>query len=230
MTDALPNDIENIKILLVDDDPFMLRIIEKVLTGLGFQNLQKAADGQEALNILNNDSIDLLLSDIQMPQVNGLELLKRIRCGKTSAPRNQRTIIVTSFSNTETLGTTMALDVNGFLTKPFKPITVMQTIIKALSDGEAELRSESEYLDVITELSSLGQPEQAPESDAKTTNAEPISIHQLQPNMRLAKDIKTTKGVLLLSAGFILTKSTISRLFDLGDVIANKEYYIEPDE
>lgn len=232
MTDTLLDNIEALCILLVDDDPFMQRIIEKVLKDLGFENIKKANDGQEALELLGQGNIDLLLTDIQMPNMNGLELMKTIRCGNSSAARDLRTIIITSFSNTETLGSSMALDVNGFLTKPFKPVTVMKTIMQAFAEEDSELRSEESYLEVKTDLSSLGEDEGAsPETTTEESSPEDnrnqcINIHQLQPGMRLTKDVKTEKGVLLLSAGFVLNKNTISRLFELGDVIAEHDYHV----
>lgn len=232
MTDILLDNIEELCILLVDDDPFMQRIIEKLLLDLGFENLKKANDGQEAIEILGQENIDLLLTDIQMPNMNGLELMKNIRCGNTPAARDLPTIIITSFSNTETLGSSMALDVNGFLTKPFKPVTVMKTIMQAFSESASELRAEENYLAVKTDLISLSEDaESSPkptddESPVQDDTSQCFNIHQLQPGMCLTKDVKTDKGVLLLSAGFVLNQNTIRRLFELGDVIAEHEYHI----
>jgi len=234
MTDTLLDNIEALCILLVDDDPFMQRIIEKVLKDLGFENIKKANDGKEALEVLGQENIDLLLTDIQMPNMNGLELMKNIRCGNSSAEKNLRTIIITSFSNTETLGSSMALDVNGFLTKPFKPVTVMKTIMQAFSDEPSELRSEESYLQVKTDLSSLIEDaESSPKSEEEGTPPDDptqcINIHQLQPGMRLTRDIKTEKGVLLLSAGFVLNQNTIRRLFELETVIVEHDFYVSED-
>lgn len=138
------------------------------------------------MHTLGEEKIDLLLTDIQMPVINGLELMKTIRSGKSPTPRNLCTIIVTSFTNTETLGSAMAMDFNGFLTKPFKPVTVMKTIMQALSKKDTQLREDNSYLEV-----------------------------------------KTVKGVLLLSAGFVLRKNTISRLIELDAVITNNEFHVE---
>lgn len=236
MTDTLLDNVEALRILLVDDDPFMQRIIEKVLIDLGFENIKKASDGQEALELLGKEKIDLLLTDIQMPNMNGLELMKNIRCGNSPATRDLLTIIITSFSNTETLGSSLALDVNGFLTKPFKPITVMKTIMQALSEHEAELRTVDSYLEVKTNLDSLGEEDaSAPEVTDSQESTPPdntnliVNIHQLQPGMRLSKEVKTEEGVLLLSAGFVLNLSTIRRLFELDSVISDHEYHVEAE-
>lgn len=236
MTDTLLDNVEALRILLVDDDPFMQRIIEKVLRDLGFENIKKANDGQEALELLGQENIDLLLTDIQMPNMNGLELMKNIRCGNSPAARDLLTIIITSFSNTETLGSSLALDVNGFLTKPFKPITVMKTIMQALSEHEAELRTVDSYLEVKTNLNSLGEEDTSVHEVTDGLESTPpdnanliINVHQLQPGMRLSKEVRTEEGVLLLSAGFVLSLSTIRRLFELDDVTSNHEYHIEAE-
>ena len=235
MINTLLDNIENLCILLVDDEPFMQQFLENVLINLGFENIKKADDGQQALKILGEEKIDLLLTDIQMPVMNGLELMKTIRSGKSPTSRNLCTIIVTSFTNTETLGSAMAMDFNGFLTKPFKPVTVMKTIMQALSEKDTELREDNSYLEVKTDLDSLQAEAQAPtEAPAEETSAEEgskkgqaVNVHQLQANMRLTKDVKTEKGVLLLSAGFVLTKNTISRLIELDAIITNSEFHVE---
>ncbi len=234
MTETPLENIENLHILLVDDDPFMQKVITKVLKDIGFERIKTANDGQQALDILAEEPIDLLLTDIQMPHINGLLLMKKIRCGYASVPRALRTIIITSFSNTETLGSSMALDVNGFLTKPFKPDTVMKTIVQTLSEEDMELRPENNYLDVKTDLSSLKAERPNLENSAVDTQPEALesvrqmlNVHQLQPKMRLTKDVKTDKGVLLLSAGFVLSQNTIRRLFELGDVITEELFHVE---
>ena len=228
MTDTLLSDIENLGLGVTLGEAEEEFISAKVLTDLGFENISKAENGEQALDVLNREKIDLLLTDIQMPVMNGLALMKNIRCGNSASSRNLRTIIITSLTNTETLGSAMALDVNGFLTKPFKPITVMKTILQALSESESDLRPESSYQEVTTELSLLEHDDVSTnKTEIDASNSHTVNIHQLQPNMRLTKDVKTKKGVLLLSAGFVLNNSTIRRLFELGDVIDNSEYHIE---
>lgn len=129
----------------------------------------------------------------------------------------------------------MALDVNGFLTKPFKPVTVMKTIMQALSKKDTELREDNSYLEVKTDLDSLPAEAQTPtEAPAEETNTDErskkgqvVNVHQLQANIRLTKDVKTVKGLLLLSAAFVLRKNTISRLIELDAVITNNEFHVE---
>jgi len=57
---------------LVEDDPFMQRAIEQALSNIGLENVKKAANGRKALDILANHDIQLMLTDVQMPVMNGL--------------------------------------------------------------------------------------------------------------------------------------------------------------
>ena len=107
---------------------------------------------------------------------------------------------------------------------------------QAFSEKASELRTEENYLAVKTDLVSLSEDAEASpklteeESLAQDDTSQCFNIHQLQPGMCLTKDVKTDKGVLLLSAGFVLNQNTIRRLFELDDVIAEHEYYIAKEE
>lgn len=57
---------------MVEDDPFMQRAIEQALSNIGLENVKKAANGCKALDILANHDIQLMLTDVQMPVMNGL--------------------------------------------------------------------------------------------------------------------------------------------------------------
>lgn len=220
--------LEDLNILLVDDDPFIQRLLETVLKDLGFARIEKAADGQQALAILADNPIDLLLTDIQMPVMNGLELLKQVRCGNTGVSNNMRSIIITSFSNLDTLGTAIALDVNGFLEKPFKPMTVIKKILMALSEDEESHRMGGDYQDIITDLDSLAEvPAPLSERIKAAGSFRSVPAHMLQPGMKLVGDIRTTQGTILLPDGFELTRQSIHRLHELSDVLEQQEFAVD---
>lgn len=229
--------LEELKILLVDDDSFMRRLLESVLTELGFVHIEKAANGEEALDILRQNHIDLLVTDIQMPVMNGLELLRQVRSGLAGESHTLRTIIITSFSNLDTLGTAIALDVNGFLEKPFKPVTVIKKILLALSGDEQSNRPCEDYQDIETNLSSLAESSHVvPNEKANGGNdaldhsvsVRSTSTHMLQPGMKLAENVCTTQGTLLLPEGLLLTRQTIHRIHELSDVIERQEFDVHP--
>src|SRR5690606_36567900 len=70
---------KNLKILVVDDFPTMRRIIRNLLKDLGYENVDEAEDGVMALEKLRNGSFDFVVSDWNMPNLDGLEMLKQIR-------------------------------------------------------------------------------------------------------------------------------------------------------
>jgi len=123
-------------------------------------------------------------------------LLQQVRCGNTDVDPKLRTVVITALTDAQTLGVAIGLDVNGFLTKPFKPVSVIRTIMKALSEEEIEIRTKSEYLSITTDLDLLGVNsgrgvsvmESGPEAKSKA-----VSIHQLSPGMLLARDIEQQK-------------------------------------
>lgn len=231
MSNVVDDEFENLSILLVEDDAFMRRVIVQALSNIGLVNVIKAANGRKALDILENHNIQLLLTDVQMPVMNGLQLLQQIRCGNSAADPKLRTVVITALTDAETLGVAIGLDVNGFLTKPFKPVSVIRTIMQALSEEEIEIRPKSEYQTITTDLellrvnSGLGNAAIKSELEAKS---KAVSIYQLKPGMLLARDVKGKNGLMLLSAGFILNKRTIERLNELKTVIANDSFYVEP--
>ena len=70
---------KNIKILVVDDFPTMRRIIRNLLKDLGYENVDEAEDGAMGLEKLRNGNFDFVVSDWNMPNLDGLEMLKQIR-------------------------------------------------------------------------------------------------------------------------------------------------------
>lgn len=74
------------KVMLVDDEPFILQGLSVIIDWEqeGYEIVRKASDGQEALDYLKENDVDLIITDIRMPQINGLELLEKIRNEKLS--------------------------------------------------------------------------------------------------------------------------------------------------
>src|SRR4029450_13071868 len=76
----------NMKILTVDDFSTMRRIIRNMLRQLGYTNIVEAEDGVEALSLLRREKVDFVISDWNMPNMNGLDLLKAIRADANLKP------------------------------------------------------------------------------------------------------------------------------------------------
>jgi DNA-binding response OmpR family regulator len=107
--------------LVVDDDEAARRICAYIVASMGFDVIE-ASDGEQALNVLMNHNPDLLLLDIRMPRVNGLQILRFVH--KSSRFQNMTVIVLTAHSNIDILG------VDGLLLKPAAPPVIEAAIRK----------------------------------------------------------------------------------------------------
>lgn len=115
-TSEPPSDEHTEGLLLVEDDERSRRMLKMTLAGKGYR-LHEAADGQAALEILQREPIDLVLSDIQMPGMSGLELLARIRASHPEL----MVVMMTAFGSEKIAVEAMKRGANDYLTKPIKP-------------------------------------------------------------------------------------------------------------
>lgn len=120
----------SLAILVVDDQLAMRKTISYILRQLGFKNLNFAEDGESAWNILNNDPVDLLLLDWNMPRMSGLSLLERIR--RSEAFAMLPVVMVTAEASEEHVLTAIQAGVTNYIVKPFTPDTLRKKIREAL--------------------------------------------------------------------------------------------------
>lgn len=116
------------KILIVDDFSTMRRIIKNLLRDLGFNNTQEADDGTTALPILEGGGIDFLITDWNMPGMQGIDLLKAVRADDklSSLP----VLMVTAETKREQIIEAAQAGVNGYIVKPFTAATLKEKIEK----------------------------------------------------------------------------------------------------
>ncbi len=126
-------------ILAVDDEPNMRRLLEISLRQAGYKPLL-AADGNEALVQIKNQHIDLVVSDLHMPGMNGLALLKAIRQENETLPF----IMVTALGEIKTAVEAMKMGASDYILRPFDLETLEIAIAKALSNRRLQL--ENTYL------------------------------------------------------------------------------------
>jgi two-component system chemotaxis response regulator CheY len=107
----------NIKILVVDDFSTMRRIVKNVLKQLGFENLDEAEDGAQALTKLRSGGYGFVVSDWNMPNMDGLELLKEVR--KDPALKDLPILMVTAEAEKDKVVTAIQAGVNNYVVKPF---------------------------------------------------------------------------------------------------------------
>ncbi len=119
---------KSMKILIVDDFSTMRRIIKNLLRELGFSNTVEADDGDSALPLLKAGGIDFLITDWNMPNMPGIELLKHVRADP--ATRELPVLMVTAEASREQIVQAAEAGVNGYVIKPFTAQTLEQKISK----------------------------------------------------------------------------------------------------
>jgi two-component system response regulator PilR (NtrC family) len=127
------------KILVVDDENSLREMLSILLQRQGYQ-VEQATDGVAALTMAQENSYDLIISDIQMPKMNGIELLRQLR----SQDNNVTMMMVTAFSSTEEAVEAMKLGAYDYITKPFKNDEIRLVIKNALE--REQLQQENRQL------------------------------------------------------------------------------------
>ena len=117
----------NKTILLVDDDASLRRVLAHHLTEAGYQVLT-AADGKEGLRVFTEQQVDLVITDIQMPELSGLEMMRRI---SVMSP-DVMVLVITAHGSIETAVEAMKLGAYDYITKPFNREELLLTVTKGL--------------------------------------------------------------------------------------------------
>jgi DNA-binding NtrC family response regulator len=126
---------EKARILVVDDEKGMCEFLHYLLEGEGYEVAQ-AHSGIEALEKIKEEPFHLILADIKMPGIDGLEMLRRIR----EANQDTVVIVMTGYSSLETAIKAIKYDASDYLTKPFDdPDAVLAAVERGLADREARL-------------------------------------------------------------------------------------------
>jgi two-component system chemotaxis response regulator CheY len=129
----MPFDLSHKKILLADDSSIMRMVLVMHLKRFTGAMITEAVNGQEALIKLTKEKFDLLLTDINMPEMNGIELLRHVRGGlKSSIP----IIIITTKGEVRDRELGMSLGANGYITKPVNVKDLIMAVLAQLEDRD----------------------------------------------------------------------------------------------
>lgn len=187
--------------LLVDDEPNILSALRRLLRANGYQ-VQTAAGGADALALLEQSPVDLIISDMRMPEMNGAEFLHRSRSLVPEAVR----ILLTGYAD---IGSTIAAVNDGeifrYISKPWNEETLLATLRDGL--GRKQLERERDRLlgTVVRQHEQLQQHAALLESRVAERTAELTQAHgDLQASHELARD------------GFLGTLRMLSHLVDQG--------------
>jgi two-component system chemotaxis response regulator CheY len=119
-------------ILIVDDSLTMRKVIRKTISISGFQmgDCWEAGNGQEALSMVNSHGVDLILADLNMPVMNGLEMVRELR--KDEKNGKIPVVLVTTEGSEKRLEEAYGLGINGYIQKPFHPEAIRDILTRIM--------------------------------------------------------------------------------------------------
>ncbi|WP_103020207.1 response regulator [Salinibacter altiplanensis] len=118
------------KFLIVDDSPTMLRIIRNALREIGYDEIVEAEDGEDALDKLEDNAPDFVVTDWNMPNMNGVDLANNIRNHPEYS--DLPILMITTRGMKEDVKTAMKAEVNNYIVKPFEPEVLEEKVDSCL--------------------------------------------------------------------------------------------------
>lgn len=228
--------LQAVDILLVEDEAFQRETYVELLEQLQLGNVDAAQDVDQALQCLAGADYGMVITDIDLGGVSGLDLVRRIRAGQTAAAPQTRIVLLSSHTEQDVVFQSIALDINGFLTKPAKANTLRDAIQHALAEpftaqapaaylekGTAEESPMSHVSASIMRPGEASAPEHGFQSEG-----EQLSVFAMKPGMVLAAPIYTHQQIKVLGRGQVLTRSVINRLLDIYGSLASPDVRVFP--
>jgi len=131
-------------VLIVDDSSSMRAIIKKIVKISGFNVGQcwEAADGKDAMKVLLAEWVDLVLTDINMPNMNGLELLSTMK--KDEILKSIPVVMISTEGSDKTVRESEELGASGYIKKPFVPEDIKRTLSAIMGEAEDGQRENDE--------------------------------------------------------------------------------------
>ena len=125
-------------VLIVDDSSSMRAIIKKIIKVSGFSvgEFLVAADGKEALKVLKDEWVDIVLTDINMPNMNGMELIAEMK--KDELMRSIPVVMVTTEGSEKKMQEAMDLGASGYVKKPFLPEDIKRTLSSIMGEEDGQ--------------------------------------------------------------------------------------------
>ncbi len=116
------------RILSVDDEPHMLKLLERIISEKTPYHVTTTSNSLEVPSLLEQNSYDLILSDLKMPGLDGLDILRLVK----EKERFEEVVMITAFGSLETAIEALSLGVFDYITKPFKKEQILFTINRAM--------------------------------------------------------------------------------------------------
>ena len=134
-----------LSILLVDDNRHMQILLSEILRAIGVRNICSASDGAEALQIMRNQTIDLIMTDLAMEPLDGIDFVRLLRNSPDSANPMTPVIMITGHSTLRWVAEARDVGVNEFLSKPVTARGLLQRISLVVDHPRAFIRTEDYF-------------------------------------------------------------------------------------
>ena len=119
------------RVLLIDDDARLRQVLARLLAGAGFATVDEACDGEDALLALGRSHPDLIVTDCQMPRLDGIGFVRRLRAAGDQTP----VIMLSGQGDPHVVVTAVRAGVNNYLPKPINPEILFEKIRQTLADS-----------------------------------------------------------------------------------------------
>ena len=123
---------KNLRILVVEDNEKIRKLLCNILGNVGFANVYEAENGVGAWELLLSNPVDIILTDWMMPEMSGLDLLKKVRTSSEDF-KNIPILMITASDKTENILEAAKHKINGYVVKPFSVKTILTKIEEVLN-------------------------------------------------------------------------------------------------
>jgi two-component system chemotaxis response regulator CheY len=134
-----------VNILIVDDNPHMRRLLAEILRAIGIRRLFEAGDGAAALDIVRAQQIDIIMTDLTMEPVDGIDFVRLLRNSPDSRSPMTPVIMITGHSTEKRVAEARDAGVNEFLTKPITARGVLQRIGQLVDNPRPFIRCDDYF-------------------------------------------------------------------------------------
>lgn len=221
MSDTI--DLGGREVLIVDDVRFTRLTMTKMVKSLGGPTVHEAEDGNAALRLLEQSGarIDCVISDLEMPGLDGLGLLRAIRTGTGTIPRELPFAILTGHSEFERIGPALLLDLDAFLIKPISKTAIERCLGRLIGSGVNGSRMSRRIAPAeayrALDLSGANVSAGLPVAEGGLHERR-VRLSELFSGAVLARDLVFSNGRLLLPAGTRLSDGIVAQLAEIAAV------------
>ena len=136
---------DRLRILLVDDNAHMRQLLAAVLRSVGVREVFEAGDGAEALQLLREQHVDIVMTDLAMKGIDGMDLVRTLRTSRHSPCPMVPIIVVSGHATTRAVHAARAAGANEFLAKPITARGVIERIHQVIGHARAFIRTDDYF-------------------------------------------------------------------------------------